>query len=76
MRGGGAVPIREFLHDSGAFRPEDVRTMGAAFDAALIRLGMRGQERMAETIARRIIRAALAGVRDLQTLTEIGVGGH
>jgi hypothetical protein len=71
-----AVPIREFLHDSNAFKPEDVSAMGEAFDAALIRLGLRGEERMAETVARRIIRAALAGKRDVQTLTEIGVGGH
>ena len=70
------MPIREFLHDSNAFKPQDVRAMGEAFDAALIRLGLRGEERMAETVARRIIRAALAGERGVQTLTEIGVGGH
>ena len=70
------MPIREFLHDIEAFRPEDVRIMGDAFDAALIRLGLHGQERMAETVARRIIRAALAGELDVQTLTEIGIGGH
>ena len=68
------MPIREFLHDDKAFDPHDLKVMGEAFSAALAKLGLTGQEQLAETVARRIIRAALAGERHLTKLTEIGVG--
>jgi hypothetical protein len=42
--------------------------------ATLAKLGLTDTERLPETIARRIIRAALAGERNLSNLTAIGVG--
>ena len=68
------MPISEYLHDTTAFEPRDLRAMGEAFTAALGKLGLTGQEQLAETVARRIIRAALAGERSLTKLIEIGVG--
>lgn len=61
---------------SDAFEPEDLRVIGEALAAALTKLGLSGEEPMAETVAIRIIRAALKGERDLTKLTEIGVGYH
>ena len=67
------MPIREFLHEEKAFDPHDLEAMGEAYSAALAKLGLTGQEQLAETVARRIISAALAGERNLTKLTEIGV---
>jgi len=67
------MPISEFLHDDKAFDPRDLKAVGEAFTAALAKLGLTGQEQLAETVARRIIRAALAGERNLAKLTAIGV---
>jgi hypothetical protein len=45
--------------------------------AALNKLGLNDRnDPMVEIVARRIIRAAMAGERDLAKLTEIGVGGR
>jgi hypothetical protein len=68
------MPIREFLHDPEAFDPGDLKAMGEAFNAALNRLGVREHERLAETVARRIISAVLAGERNVTNLTKIGAG--
>jgi hypothetical protein len=74
---GGVVPIRQFLGDKGAFGPEDLNAMGAAFSAALTKLGLHDlKDPMTEMVARRIIRAALAGERDAIRLTEFGTGGR
>jgi len=71
------VPIREYLDEKGAFSPEDLDAIGKAFAAALAKLGLRNlKDPMTEMIARRIIRAALAGERDPIRLTEIGAGGR
>jgi hypothetical protein len=71
------VPIREFLGDNRAFGPEDLDAMGKAFAAALGKLGLHDlKDPMTEIVARRIIRAALAGERNPITLTEIGAGGR
>jgi len=51
--------------------------MGKAFAAALAKLGLHDlKDPMTEIVARRIIRAALAGERNPITLTEIGAGGR
>ena len=68
------MPIRHYLFDDGAFAPDDLDTMGKAFAAAIAKLGLDLRDPMAEMVARRIIRAALAGERNLTELTEIGVG--
>jgi hypothetical protein len=71
------VPIREFLGDNQAFGPDDLKAMGNAFSAALTKLGLRDlKDPMTEMVARRIIRAALAGERDPIRLTEIAAGGR
>jgi hypothetical protein len=74
---GASVPIRQFLGDKRAFGPEDLDAMGKAFSAALNKLGLTAnKEPMVEMVARRIVRAALAGERDPIRLTEIGAGGR
>jgi hypothetical protein len=71
------VPIRHFLNDKGSFGPEDLDARGKAFAAALAKLGLNDRtDPMVEMVARRIIRAALAGERDTITLAEIGTRGH
>jgi hypothetical protein len=51
--------------------------MGKAFAAALAKFGLRDlKDPMTEMIARRIIRAALAGERNVIRLTELGAGGR
>jgi hypothetical protein len=70
------MPIRQFLIDNRSFSPEDVDAMGKAFTAALARLGLKDlKDPMTEMVARRIIRAALAGERSVIKLSEIGAGG-
>ena len=71
------MPIRQFLGDNRAFGPEDLDAMGKAFSAALNKLGLTAnKDPMTDMVARRIIRAALAGERDPIRLTEIGSGGR
>ena len=71
------MPIRQFLGDNRAFGPEDLDAMGKAFSAALNELGLTAnKDPMTDMVARRIIRAALAGERDPIRLTEIGAGGR
>jgi len=65
------------LGDNRAFGPEDLDAMGKAFSAALNKLGLTAnKDPMTDMVARRIIRAALAGERDPIRLTEIGSGGR
>jgi hypothetical protein len=69
------MPTSLFL--GAAFTPEDLDAMNKAFSAALAKLGLSNlKDPMAETVARRIINAALAGERDPIRLTEIGAGGR
>jgi hypothetical protein len=74
---GASVPIRAFLDDNRAFDPDDLKALGKAFSAALHKLGLDDLKdpAAAEGIARRIIRAAVAGERDPTKLAEIGAGG-
>jgi hypothetical protein len=68
------VPIREYLTDS-SLGPEDLNAVGQAFSAALNKLGLYDRsDPMVEIVARRIIRAAMAGEHSRDKLTEIGIG--
>jgi hypothetical protein len=73
-----AMPIRNYIADkSGAFGPDDLKVMGHALSAALTKVGLHDlKDPMTEMVARRIIRAALAGERSVIKLTEIGAGGR
>ena len=71
------MPIREYLAADSVFRPEDLERIGEAFSAALNKLGLNDRsDPVVEIVARRIIRAAMAGERDLSKLTEIGADGR
>lgn len=71
------MPIREYLRDNRAFEPNDLKVMGDALTAALAKLGLKDRsDPMVEMVARRIIRAAMAGERSVIRLTEIGAGGR
>ena len=71
------MAIRRFLGQDAPFDPDDLRVMGEAFSAALAKLGLYDRtDALVEEVARRIIRAALNGERNLITLTEIGAGGR
>jgi len=71
------MPIRRFLGKDTYFDPDDLTVMGNAFSAALGKLGLYDRnDALVEQVARRIVRAALSGERNLITLTEIGAGGR
>jgi hypothetical protein len=70
------MPIRRYLGADSSFAAEDVTNIGHAFSAALDKLGLKDRsDPMVEMVARRIIRAAMAGERDPSRLTEIGTDG-
>lgn|GEM_PF-2081504 len=70
------MPIGRFLGDEACFDPDDLKVMGEAFSAALAKLGLTDRnDALVEVVARRIIRAALDGERNLFRLAEIGAGG-
>ena len=70
------MPIRQFIDGNASFGPEDLRAMGDAFSEALIRLRVcDAKDPLAEAVARKIIRAALAGERDPVRLCQIAVDG-
>lgn len=76
-RTGAVVPIRQYLDDKRSFGPDDLKVMGDALTAALAKLGLNDRsDPLVEMVARRIIRAALDGERDLIRLSEIGAGGR
>jgi hypothetical protein len=71
------MPIREFLHDNRVFVADDVRVMNEALMAALAKLGLNDRkDPLVEMVARRIVRAALDGERNVIRLSEIGAGGQ
>ncbi|MBV8824887.1 MAG: hypothetical protein JO084_06265 [Bradyrhizobiaceae bacterium] len=71
------MPIRNFLGQDASFDADQLRVMGEALDAALAKLRLYDRnDALVEAVARRIIRAALNGERNLITLTEIGAGGR
>lgn len=70
------MPIRQYLGTDSAFGQEDLNGIGQAFSAALNKLGLHDRsDPMVEMVARRIIRAAMAGERNPIKLTEIGTSG-
>jgi hypothetical protein len=70
------VPLSRFLTDDTAFTSDDLTVIGAAFSQALTELGLRDRnDPIVQTVARRIIRAALDGERDPTNLCKIGTGG-
>jgi hypothetical protein len=70
------VPIRQYLATEGSFGPDDLKGIGDAFSAALHKLDLKDRsDPMVEIVARRIIRAAMAGERNIITLTQIGTAG-
>jgi hypothetical protein len=65
--------MRQYLGTDSAFGPDDLKGIGDAFSAALTKLGLNDRsDPLVEMVARRIIRAAMAGERDPAKLTEIG----
>jgi hypothetical protein len=71
------MPIGRFLAQDTSFDPDDLRVMSEAFSAALAKLRLFDRnDALVEEVARRIIRAALNGERNLIKLTEIGAGGR
>jgi len=70
------MPIRQFLGTKPLI-PEELDAMNKAFSAALKKLWIWDlKDPVAETVARRIVDAVLAGERDPIRLTEIGAGGR
>jgi hypothetical protein len=67
------MPLRQYLGTDSSFAPEDLTRIGEAFSVALNTLGLNDRsDPLVETVARRIIRAAMAGERDPVRLAEIG----
>jgi len=70
------MPIRQFVDGDASFGPEDLRAMGDAFSEALTELRVVDlKDPLVEGVARKIIRAALAGERDPVRLRQIAVDG-
>lgn len=70
------MPLSRYLRDDTVFTPEDLKVIGTAFSQALAELGLKDRnDPMVETVARRIIRAALNGERDPEKLCKIGTTG-
>ena len=70
------MPIRRYLGAESPFGVEDLQVIGEAFSATLNKLGLHDRsDPMVEMVARRIIRAAMAGERNSTKLVEIGTGG-
>ena len=70
------MPIRQFFGSDVAFGPDDLKAMGEAFSCALTKLRLYDRkDPIVELVARRIVRAALAGERDPIKLCEIAVEG-
>ena len=69
------MPIRQYLGVDSSFGHQDLNGIGQAFTAALNKLGLHDRnDPMVEIVARKIIRAAMAGERNPERLTEIGIG--
>lgn len=67
------MPIRQYLGTDSSFGPEDLKGISEAFSAALNTLNLKDRsDPMVEMVARRIIRAAMAGERNTTKLIEIG----
>jgi hypothetical protein len=68
------VPIARFIQLSGAFDPEAVRILSAAFDRACALIGHTPQPTAArEAIAKAIVEAGTRGERDPIRLRDAGL---
>ena len=70
---GWNVPIRALLENDyrSVFGPEDIANLAAAFDAAVIKLGLVDRkEPMTMTVAKLIIELAKTGERDPKKLCD------
>jgi len=67
------MPVRRFL-EGATFGPDDLKVMSAAFDAALVELGLRDRDdRLIELVARKITSFAKLGERDPERLCDRAV---
>jgi len=65
------MPLRRFLEKGAAFDPADLEVMTAAFSMALQKLELNVRDDpMVEQVDRNIIRAAMHGERDPDTLCQ------
>ncbi len=65
------MPLRRFLEKGAAFDPADLEVMTAAFSMALQKLELNVRDDpMVEQVGRNIIRAAMHGERDPDTLCQ------
>ena len=70
------MPIRQYLGTDSSFAPDDLKGIGEAFSAALRKLDLKDRsDPMVEIVARRIIRAAMTGERNIIRLIEIATDG-
>ena len=65
------MPLRQVLEKGAAFEPADLEVMTAAFSMALQKLELNVRDDpMVEQVGRNIIRAAMHGERDPDTLCQ------
>jgi hypothetical protein len=67
----GGMPIGAILKEDHSFGPEDIANLTAAFEAALIKIGLTDRkDPLTTTVAKAIIQVAKKGERDPQKLCE------
>jgi hypothetical protein len=65
------MPIGAILKEDHSFDPEDIASLTAAFEAALIKIGLTDRkDPLTTTVAKAIIQVAKNGERDPQKLCE------
>jgi hypothetical protein len=65
------VPLRLILQNDHSFAPEDIANLGAAFEAALSKLGLVNRtDPMTAAVAKLVIQLAKEGERDPGRLCE------
>jgi hypothetical protein len=65
------MPIGAILKEDHSFGPEDIANLTAAFEAALIKIGLTDRkDPLTTTVAKAIIQVAKKGERDPQKLCE------
>jgi hypothetical protein len=64
------MPLHRYL-EGAVFGPDDLKVMTAAFEAALLKLGLSNrQDRVTELVARKVISLAKQGERDPERLCD------
>lgn len=67
------MPIYPLLENSG-FGPEQTKTMGEAFEDALVRLGLTDRtDPLTELVAKKVIEIGQQGERDPKRITDLTV---